>query len=121
LNRKKMVLDFIDAHPLCTKTNVKNSMPFAPGTTDKILKELIEVDEKVVCYIDKVNPRTHHLLIPDKGRSAMVNNSLLRATSVQLMTGERISFPHNLNCKFPIIDASVLDEVKKLIAGTKWF
>ena len=94
-------------------------MPFAPGTTDKILKKLIEEDEEVIYEIDKVNPRIHHLLINDKDKFAMITQLLGQTTSVKLTTDEWISFP--INRKFPIIDATVLDDVKKLIAGSKWY
>jgi hypothetical protein len=115
-----MVLEYIRAHPSCTKTSVKNAMPFTMKTTDKILKQLIEQDQKVIYYIDKVNPRIHHLLISDKDKSKMINQLLGQFTTVELTTGEKISFPVNRN-RFPVINAIDLDTIKNLIAGTKWY
>jgi hypothetical protein len=127
--REKMVLDYIEANPRCTKTKVKDSMPFATRTTDKILKKLIEEDKKVIYEIDKGNSRIHHLLINQQyktyqrklqRKSAMLSQLLGPFTTVQLTTGEWISTPV-LNRKFPIMNANVLDEVRNLIAGSKWY
>ena len=121
--REKKVLEYIKANPTCTKTKVKDSMTFAHGTTDKILKKLIEEDEKVTYYIDKVNPRIHHLLINDKDKLAILNSRLgLQTTCAQLLAGGWMcvpTYPHKRRL-LPNIDATVLDNVTKILAGTKW-
>ena len=61
MNREERILKYIETHSGCTKTIVKNSTDMAEGTADKILKKLIEKDKKVICIIDDVNPRIHHL------------------------------------------------------------
>ena len=118
--REEKVLEYIQTNPTCNKTEVKDSMPFAHRTTDKIIKKLIEEDEKVTFYKDKVNPRIHHLLINDKDKSAIMNQ-FLRSTSVEVAGKGWISYIHNE--KFPVqfIDETTLDIVKKILAGTKWF
>ena len=54
-----MILEYIKADQGCNKTNVKDDLTpryIAANTADKIIKELIEVDRKVTCKIDDVNP-----------------------------------------------------------------
>ena len=51
-------------------------MPFAPGTTDTLLKELIEEDKSIIYIIDKVNPRVHHLFVNNPVKLAMMNLTL---------------------------------------------
>ena len=67
MGRKDKVLEYIDGHFGCTKTSLENGVVgMAPRTVRKYLKELIEEDKKVVCIVDKVNPRIHHLFINDQ-------------------------------------------------------
>ena len=102
---------------------VKDSMPFAHRTTDKIIKRLIEEDEKVTFYIDKENPRIHHLLINDKDKSRILNSRLgLQMTCAQLLGGGWAcvpTYPHKRRLLHNI-DPTVLDTVTKIVAGTKW-
>jgi hypothetical protein len=124
--REKKVLEYIQANPTCNKTEVKYSMPFAHRTTDKIIKKLIEEDEKVTFYIDKVNPRIHHLLINDKDKLAILNSRLRpMMTCAQLSDGRWACSPtptptNIAKARLPNVDPTVLDTVIKLLAGTKW-
>jgi hypothetical protein len=102
-------------------------MPFSPPTTDKILKRLIEQDEKIIYEVDKVNPRIHHLMINDKDKLAILNSRLrAQMTCAQLTDGRWACVPTSTPANeakariLPNIDSTVLDTVIKLLAGTKW-
>ena len=126
MDKEEMVLKYVQANPRCTRTSVINAMPFSPPTTDKILKKLIEEDEKIIYEIDKVNPRIHHLLINDKDKLAILNSRLrVQTTCAQLSDGRWACVPTPTNPNkprlLPNIDPTVLDTVIKLLAGTKWY
>lgn len=121
MDREDNVLEYIEAHPLCTKTEVKNSMDMATPTTDKILKKLIQVDKKITCVIDSVNPRIHHLIVNNENKMLMANLLLKKAeeqlkkemyTRVELTSGEMLAFP----LTFPLTNGT---GVKNLVATAR--
>jgi hypothetical protein len=122
-----MVLEYVQSNPRCNRSDVKKAMPFSPPTTDKILKKLIQQDEKIIYEIDKVNPRIHHLLINDKDKLAILNSRLRpMMTCAQLTDGRWACVPTSTQANMakarllPNVDPTVLDTVIKLLAGTKW-
>jgi hypothetical protein len=105
LDRESKVIEYIRAHEGCWKTKVKYNMPFAYGTTDRILKDLID-EGKITCTLDKKNPRIHHLFINDVRMSQLRTKDLLLSrfegqikdqiyTTVNL-GGHLVSIPVNL-------------------------
>ena len=58
------------------KTKVHQCTDMAENTAKKILKKLID-DGRVICLIDKVNPRIHHLYINGEKMSRLRTRGIL--------------------------------------------
>jgi hypothetical protein len=124
LNRKEEVIEYIEAHPFCSRTNVIDNMPFADKTTKKVLKELIEEDKKITCVIDKKNPRVHQLIVNHNMEIGSEKiNRLLKSTSAQLIDedGDRVLTAYYLhNFKTTIfMNSTIFKTVKDLLANAE--
>ena len=77
MSLKDRIIKYIQTHRGCNKTSVKNAIKErAEATIDKDIKELIE-EKKVICIIDEVNPRIHHLYPNDVELSRRKTNSFI--------------------------------------------
>ncbi|HEY1247871.1 MAG TPA: hypothetical protein VGE97_02675 [Nitrososphaera sp.] len=79
IERKDKILEYIGANLGCTKTSLEDNLDMASRTVRRYLKELIEEDKKVICIIDKVNPRIHHLFLNDPIKLAVMNLKMSKA------------------------------------------
>jgi predicted transcriptional regulator len=73
--REEKILEYIEANPGCTKTMVNNGTDMAENTAKKAVKKLID-EGQVICEIDDVNSRIHHLYINN-------NNSTMSLTKTK--------------------------------------
>ena len=103
MSREETILEYIETHDGCTKTEVENNTGMAEKTAKKYLKKLID-EGKVVYDIDEVNPQTHHLHINNPNRSEMKTKNFILSrmeeqiknlicTTAQLEGGGWISSP----------------------------
>jgi predicted transcriptional regulator len=81
ISNEDLVLEFIREHEGCTKTQVIVFMDAkkhaSPMTTHGIITSLIDKQKgKVICQVDKSNPRIHHLFINDKNRYNQIRKYL---------------------------------------------
>jgi len=123
LERKNKILEYIEGHLGCTKTSLENGVDMAPRTVRKHLQNLIEDEKKVVCIVDKANPRIHHLFINDQVKLAIMSLAMSRVeeqmknqryTIAEMVGGGYAVQPHG---GLPIFTSTIGDSVKRLIGS----
>lgn len=118
LDKEQRIYDYIKANPGCTKTKVETETDMAELTARNIHKKLID-NGKVICVVDEVNPRKHHLFINertisltpasleklDRLRRAKVEEQIKKQvyTMARLEGGGWIVAPTNIPSEFEII------------------